>query len=155
MGAAFTDVYSWKNGLAYKHGVLVDSKGVGIYNNFYGVQYPSQLRMVFNNQSEVNKSFMNVAVQSDSIWTWDNIVTTSNQTSRLPAAAFNLDDGYNKSEDIYYADLLCDTSNGGSLVDGNDLKGNKLFATLTNTSTVKTSLFSVTLNSIYSPNSGS
>ena len=154
MGAAFTDVYSWKNGLAYKHGVLVDSKGVGIYNNFYGVQYPSQLRMVFNNQPEVNKSFMNVAVQSDSIWTWDNIVTTSNQTSRLPAAAFNLDDGYNKSEDIYYADLLCDTSNGGSLVDGNDLKGNKLFATLTSTSTVKTSLFSVTLNSIYSPNSG-
>jgi len=154
MGSAFTDVYSWKNGLAYKHGVLVDSKGVGIYNNFYGVQYPSQLRMVFNNQPEVNKSFMNVAVQSDSIWTWDNIVTTSNQTSRLPAAAFNLDDGYNKSEDIYYADLLCDTSNGGSLVDGNDLKGNKLFATLTSTSTVKTSLFSVTLNSIYSPNSG-
>ena len=154
MGAAFTDVYSWKNGIAYKHGVLVDANGNGLYNNFYGVQYPSQITMVFNNQAEVNKSFMNVAVQSTHLWTWDNITTTSGQLSLLPASAFNLDDGYNKSEDIYYADLLCDTNKGGNLYDGNDLKGNKLFARLTNITTARTTLFSVILNSIYSPNSG-
>lgn len=153
MGAAFTDVYSWKNGLAYKHECLTDANGVGVYNNFYGVQYPSQMRMVFNNQPTVNKSFMSVAVQSTGLWTWDIINTTIGQISHLPASAFNLDDGFNTSEGIYYADLLCDT-NTGSLYDGNDLKGNKLFALLTNTQAVKTKLFSVTLNSIYSPNSG-
>ena len=153
MGAAFTDVYSWKNGLAYKHECLTDANGVGVYNNFYGVQYPSQMRMVFNNQPTVNKSFMSVAIQSTGLWTWDIINTTIGQISHLPASAFNLDDGFNTSEGIYYADLLCDT-NTGSLYDGNDLKGNKLFALITNTQAVKTKLFSVTLNSIYSPNSG-
>lgn len=62
MTAMNSSFYSWKNGNLYLH----DSNEVR--NQFYGAQYPSSIRVVFNQDPTNTKSFMTIAQDSNMPW---------------------------------------------------------------------------------------
>lgn len=82
--------YTFKGGNLYRHNTNE------IRNNFYGVQYNSLVKSVFNDVPLENKLFKTVSIQGDD--TWETTLLTDIQDSGYADAAW-----YEKKEQVYFA----------------------------------------------------
>jgi len=107
---------TFKDGELYTH----DSE---IYNRFYGVDYPSYIVFVFNQNPAESKSFLSVDERANVIWSCPDIETslmsfgTTPQQSNLVEADFELVEGK------WQASFLQDQNSIAGLIEGDDLKG--------------------------------
>lgn len=108
---------SFKNGQLYTH----DST---VYNNFFGVQYDSNISIVFNSNPYEKKTFHAVSEVASQVWDCPEVVTdnfsygTTYQTSVINSARFK------KLESNYHANIPRDSNSRGGLVNGSIMKGN-------------------------------
>ena len=110
--------------VTFKDGQLWTHDNEPKYNNFYGVQYNSKIKGVFNANVYVKKTYLSVSEVSSKIWRCPSIETTVNsygkvkQSSELKAVDFAT------YEDNFYASFLRDSNSIGGLINGSILKGN-------------------------------
>lgn len=147
----FTNVFNWKTGLPY-----VSKPDSGNRNNFFGVQYESEVNLIANQQPAIPKTFHSLSIQNSllMVTTEDGIETSLGNVSELIDQDFLkdvLEDGlteinvYSK-EGVYSANFLRDKNNGG-LLDGSELKGNWISINLVTSETGILQLFSVNIHS--------
>lgn len=107
---------SYQGGQLYTH----DSS---VYNNFYGVQYDSYVKIIFNDFEMQRKTFKSVQEIASAVWECPEILTSlmsygiTPQQSNLIAGDFTLQEGG------WNADFLCDVNSIGGLINGDSLKG--------------------------------
>lgn len=82
--------YSFKGGNLYRH------NSNSIRNNFYGVQYTSQLTSVFNDAPSENKLFKTIDLQGDD--SWSTTIVSDIQTS-----GYIEKDWFSKKENVFFA----------------------------------------------------
>lgn len=82
--------YSFKRGNLYRHNVN------SIRNNFYGVQYTSKIRGVFNDLVLENKLFKTLSIEGDDVW--KALLTTDIQIDGYIESAW-----FSKKEQSYFA----------------------------------------------------
>lgn len=109
-----TFLISFKNGQVWVHNNTEQNK-------FYGIVYPSEIRIVCNQNPQKNKIFRNISLESSHIWYAPDI-KTEKQLSNLVQDDFNTKEDY-----IHYALFLRDISNPASvsnpLFNGDELRG--------------------------------
>ena len=77
--------YTFKGGNLYRH------NSNDLRNNFYGVQYNSKIKSVFNLESGAVKNFKTISLNSDD--TWDCKVVTDLDTGFISPSYFSLKEG--------------------------------------------------------------
>lgn len=82
--------YTFKGGNLYRHNTNATR------NNFYGVQYNSLIKSVFNDAPLENKLFKTVDIQGDDVWA-ATLVTDIQDTGFVQA------NWYDKKEQVYFA----------------------------------------------------
>ncbi len=82
--------YTFKEGNLYRHNVNETR------NNFYGIQYTSQIQSVFNDMPLENKLFKTINLEGDA--RWSATLTTDIQDSGFIEAPW-----YEKKEQVFYA----------------------------------------------------
>jgi len=82
--------YTFKGGNLYRHNTNATR------NNFYGVQYNSMVKSVFNDAPLENKLFKTVDIQGDDVWA-ATLVTDIQDTGFVQA------NWYDKKEQVYFA----------------------------------------------------
>lgn len=82
--------YTFKGGNLYRHNTNATR------NNFYGVQYNSMVKSVFNDVPLENKLFKTVDIQGDDVWA-ATLVTDIQDTGFVQA------NWYDKKEQVYFA----------------------------------------------------
>lgn len=90
---------SFKDGGCWLHG------GTGhLYNNFYGVQYPSRVKFVSNNAPRAVKNWWNLSIQADNQWYASDIIAPasysypSGMRSEIPPYQFSIEEGIWKGD---------------------------------------------------------
>jgi len=95
-------LFVFKNGELWEQGVNP------IYNNFFGVQYTSQIQFVANADKELNKLWFQIKIDSNGRWSAPEMITEPNEThpngmkTMLHENNFDLDNGQ------YWADIRKD-----------------------------------------------
>jgi hypothetical protein len=139
-GRTATALVTFKDGKLWLH----DSSDQR--NNFYGVQYSSQVRFVANENPKVIKTWMNLAVKSNKVW--QAAITNDNgQSSRLDEVDFENIKG------VYWAGFLRDENTPNQehpLLNGDDLESECLTLTLSNVNSEKVTLYWAHVRSIVS-----
>ena len=115
---------SFNGGDIYTH----DAEG---YNNFYGVQYPSNITLVFNQDNPVRKKFNNLGYQSKDNKAWSVPYAATNtknpQTSMMQESSL-LERDFGLEETVLSAGLLRDKNSMAdaqlALMEGDYLGGN-------------------------------
>lgn len=135
---------SFKGGSLYEHNINETR------NNYYGVQYYSEVWIHANEQPLMVKVFDAIEINSVNQWYCPNndsieITRPIQMQSRLVAGKFRIQEG------IYRADFLRDALNGGSwsrvnLLNGRQLRGKEMTVKLRNTNTTKSLLETVIIN---------
>lgn len=146
----FTDMYSFKGGMMYLHRNQNVSR-----NNFYGTQYASTLKMVFNKDANITKRFQSIKLRANQllVTTIDGIQTSLGQVSELIDQDFledTLSDGVSEvklytDEGVYEASFLNDKLSEGGLIEGESLKGNYATLELTTTNNQELKLFTISV----------
>ena len=123
MGRAGQSIISWLNGDLWLHNESP------IYNNFYGVQYYSEIEVVGNNLPKKVKIWKAVSIEGNKPWECPTITTPENDLypngmlSRLKLNKFVGKEG------IWYSELLRDMNTPGisnqvqALINGRELRG--------------------------------
>ena len=134
-----TVMVTFKNGKLYTH----DSP---VYNNFYDVQYDTEITIDFNQMPLAKKTFLSIAEVSSTIWDTpviqtdlDSYAGTKMQTNLIPSDFAQL-------EGSYEATILRDANSIGGILDGDTMKGKYLtvkFRALQPTSLVSLNLVSL------------
>lgn len=104
---------TFKSGKLYIH----DSSTM---NNFYGVQYDSSIKVVFNDTPILKHRYNTITTLSNVKWlsgTTGDITTNLGQSSKL------IDSDYIKRDDKYHAAFKRDVNSIGGLYNGRNLKG--------------------------------
>lgn len=93
---ADNELYSWKNGKMYKHNVNP------IRNNFYGVQYNSNIVFYANQEPSTSKTWKAISIEGSEAWL-ANIKTelTSRQIK---------EDSFTKIEDYWHSEIMGNTN---------------------------------------------
>ena len=79
-------LYTFKNGQLYRHNTNETR------NNFYGVQYNTTIKSVFNKNPLENKLFKTITLESDDSWTTD-LLTDLPQTGKITDSFFEPKEG--------------------------------------------------------------
>lgn len=101
-----------------------------LYNNFFGVQYETQITLVFNDVRMQKKSWVSISEFANQKWVapliYTQVDTYSNvrQESNLGAAEFALLEGQ------YHASFKRDINSSGGKINGDFLKGGYMVITL-------------------------
>lgn len=127
------DLVSWKGGKMYLH------NSNNIYNNFYGKQFNSNVKIVSNEAPSNIKVFSNIYQESSDAW---NCILTNQygQKSFLEVTDFELNEG------VYYAALLKDINTPNvalPLIEGDDMRCYEMTIDMTNNSTNFVRLFAI------------
>lgn len=122
-----TLLISYKNGQAYTHDGT-------IYNNFYGVQYPSSITLVWNENTAIKKNYLAVGYQSKDNIVWaspengDILTNTINSQTILQQISQLKEADYILQESVINAAFLRDVNSLSdarlALVNGDYLQGN-------------------------------
>lgn len=115
-------LFSFKNGNLYIH-------NSSVRNNFYGTQYGSSIKLVFNKDGVLKKTFDYITIDASAYWTAPNIGdinTGLGQVSNLVQSDFEVDEG------LYSAAFWMDNSSLGGVINGDYLKGDWIEIKLTN-----------------------
>lgn len=140
MSSNGVDIVTFKNGNIYTHNTNP------IMNNFYGVQYSSEIWVVVNGLPSKNKVLAAISLESTDVWEAYEILTQNNQKSNLIASDFELKQG------IYYAGVLRDENTPNvtnPLSEGDILVDTTFLIKLRNSSTSFVKLYAV--NSYWQP----
>ena len=117
-------------------------------NNYYGVQYPTKVKVVSNANPSEMQVWDNLDLDSEGIEGWyvPNILNEYGQTSRI------LQNIFKKEENVFRAAFKRDTSNGqaNSIVNGKVLRSKTLELELQNDSTEETPLLEIKIFSTLS-----
>jgi L-rhamnose mutarotase len=124
------------------------------YNNFWGVQYDSKLKVVGNVAPNVVKEFLAMAIHTNKPWDVEQILIPATinypdgMESEIPEGRFEEDEG------VLRSDYLCNmktTSSSTSILDllnGDNLRGYIIEHTLVNDDTTEVYLFKVDVSSL-------
>lgn len=113
-------IFSWQNGFFYKH--TNTSNPV----TFYGVKYPVEITLVFNDNLLEKKSWQAISQVANTIWAaplmYTNVMSygTQRQETNLLEAEFTLLEGMPSSA------IKRDANSRGGKINGNFMKGNYL-----------------------------
>lgn len=107
---------SFKDGQLYTH----DNP---IYNRFFGVDYPSYIKVVFNQNPAEGKRFLSLDERSNVIWTCPEIETSLMSFGDTPQQSNLIEADFELVEGKYCAKFLQDQNSIGGLIEGNDLRG--------------------------------
>lgn len=77
--------YTWKNGELYQH------NSNATRNAFYGINYPSSIQTIFNQEYAVNKMFKSVSL--DSTKSWEADIVTDMSTGHMDSSYFTEKEG--------------------------------------------------------------
>jgi hypothetical protein len=152
---AFTSFYSFNaDMMACYENQLISFKGGNLYihnsatrNNFYGTQYNSYIKLVFNKDGIVKKTFDYLTIDATDYWTsptMGDINTSLGQSSNLVQEDFEIDEG------LYDAAFWMDNNSLGGLINGDYLKGDWIEVKLSNSATNLVYLSSLYLGYILS-----
>ena len=152
---AFTSFYSFNaDMMACYENQLISFKGGNLYihnsstqNNFYGTQYNSYIKLVFNKDGIIKKTFDYLTIDATDYWTsptMGDINTPLGQSSNLVQEDFEIDEG------LYNAAFWMDNNSLGGLVNGDYLKGDWIEVKLSNSATNLVYLSSLYLGYILS-----
>lgn len=139
---------SWYQGLTYRHNANPSEVP---YCNFYGIQYPSQITIIFNEDVPNIKRWKVLNYVSTSLWVATSIATMpdqqhpSGQLSRL-ATVHN----WSLKEGVYWADIKRDINSTGGLIDGDEMRSDTLIVTLQNNDIVQVILSTVQARALIS-----
>lgn len=128
------ELLSWNNGNLYRHNTN------SLYNNFYGVQYVSDVKTVFNEQPSNMKIYKGIVEESNSKFSCPEITNQKGQVSNL------ITDDFEDAEGVFNAALLKDINTPNiqnPLIEGDDMRDHVLVVTFRNDSTDFVKLFSV------------
>jgi len=148
-GMTGMSVISFKDGQLWVH----DSP---VKNNFYGVQYDSSIKTVFNLDSGKVRNFMALSLESDKVWSCPSINVPANANAPSGMLSRLLDTKFVKKEGVWYAALMKDMNSPNfatqteALILGRDLRGHVLIVTFVNENTDEVRLTAVNLKYIYS-----
>lgn len=107
---------TFKDGQLYTH----DSS---IYNRFYGVDYPSYIKVVFNQNPAQVKRFLALDERSNVIWTCPEIETSQISFGTTPQQSNLIEGDFELVEGKWCAKFNQDENSIGGLIDGQDLRG--------------------------------
>jgi hypothetical protein len=149
---------SFKDGELWEHNRLDIAR-----NNFYGVQYNSEIEVVSNIEYPKVKVFNGIAIYSNKYFYSPNIgdvSVQSNETYLQGMVSRLVKSKFRDKEGVLYADYLRDAStpNSGTqqqaLLSGRKLRGEVLIQKLVNDDTDEVVLYSVIIHSVGSDMSG-
>ena len=138
-------IFTFRDGKIYRH------NDNDVYNNFYGVQYKSQVRFVANQERGKVKGFNAISQEANEAWSVPIITTPPN--SNYPKGMLSrINKGkFVKKEGVLYAPFNKDmndpqfTNKQQALINGRFLVGQSLEVTLENDSTKETVLFAANI----------
>lgn len=110
-------VYTWKNGQIYKH----DSS---TYCNFYGVQDSCHIKVVFNKDLMLKKSWNAISEVSSDIWSCPEIYTNTKSYSSQNQQTTLVQQEFGLLENMPSAPIKRDANSSGGKVNGDYMKGN-------------------------------
>ena len=93
---ANNELYSWKNGIMYKH------NQTELANDFYGIRYDSKLKLIVNHQFGYEKIFKALGLYSTHSWLVK--LKTRLSSRQIPK------DSFRKINDHFYSEIMGDTS---------------------------------------------
>lgn len=96
MGRAGTDIVTFKEGKIYLH------NQTSIYNNYYGVSWPTEVHVVTNENPSNVKVWESVSLESTEAWEMNQAVTPHNQETSIALTDFE------NKENIFYAHMRND-----------------------------------------------
>ena len=114
-GSLDGNFYTFKGGNLYVHNAN------GLYNNFYGEQYDSEVTLIFNQNPSANKNFLTINYEGSNTWNISNIITDVDAGEDI--AAYNVANedliisGFKKYDNKYYANIF----NSGTSLNTNEI----------------------------------
>lgn len=116
----------WKNGQLYINNNDAEQ------NKFFGTQFGSSIKLIFNDQVAIKKVMDAISYQSNKVWVSDqdgDILTSYiNQQTELRQSSNLIEQDFSEEDGLQYAALLCDKNSGEdprlALVEGDVLQGN-------------------------------
>lgn len=93
------------------------------YNRFYGIDYPSFIKVVFNQNPTIKKSFVAVTEEASTIWACPEIETQIKSYGNVPQQSSLVEESFEDEEGQYNAALRMDSNSIGGIINGDDLKG--------------------------------
>lgn len=135
-GYIYNQYITHKNGAHYTHNTN------NTYGSFYGVNYGSEVTIVYNQSPLLIKSFLALMEQANTPWAPTVIETNLGQASSLNTSDATLKEG------VYFMNFLRDANSPGGLINGDDLKGNWIRMKLSESLTTKATLLSAEVRHI-------
>jgi hypothetical protein len=117
MCQAGIDIVTFRDGRIFLH------NSNSVYNNFYGIQYSSEVHVVFNDFPDKTKIFQAMTEQSTGIWYCPNIKTPIGQLTNL------IDGDFQEKEGKFHADFYMDVNSPNitdPLIEGNPMRDETL-----------------------------
>lgn len=111
-----TALITFKNGVLYTH----DSD---TYNQFYGVDYPSFIKVVFNQNPTIKKTFVALTEGANRVWPCPEITTQTMSYGSTPQSSNLISEDFDNEEGQWIAAFLRDTNSLSGLNNGDELIG--------------------------------
>jgi len=126
--------------VAFKDGNLYLDNNNPVHNNFFGVQYNSEVWVVINGEPSKNKVLAAISLESTDVWEAYEILTPNGQKSNLIVSDFAM------KQNMWYAAVKRDENTPNvinPLIEGDVLVDTTFLIKLRNTSTSLVKLFAV------------
>lgn len=107
---------SFQNGVLYTH----DNP---VYNHFFGVDYPSYITFVFNQNPAEGKRFLSIDERANVIWNCPEIETSLISFGTTPQQSNIVDGDFELVEGKWCGKFNQDQNSIGGLINGNDMRG--------------------------------
>lgn len=130
------DIVTFKDGGIYVH------NSNSIYNNFYGVQYSSELWVVSNGEPSKNKALQAISLECSEAWDAYDISTENGQSTSLEST------DYEKKQNLMYAGVMRDANTPNvtdPLIEGDEMVDTSFLIKLSKLSLSFVKLFCVNL----------
>lgn len=128
------DIISFKGGSLYTH------NSNSVYNNFYGVQYTSEVWPIINGEPSSNKSLQAISEECPVVWEAYDISTENGQSTNLIAADFET------KQNLQYAGVLRDVNSPNivnPLIEGDEMVDTSFLIKLRNSLTTYVKMFAM------------
>jgi hypothetical protein len=141
MGRAGTDIVTFKDGKIYLH------NQTSLYNNYYGVSWPTELEVVSNESASNVKVWESVSLESTQPWEMYDAETPNNQKTIILLTDFE------NKENIYYAYMRNDINTPNvvdPIINGDVMRDVTLLAKFRNSSQSFVKIFAINFQYIIS-----
>jgi len=129
--------------LSFKYGRIYKHNDNPIYNNFYGEQFTSKLKLISNVDPSVIKVYNSVFLESNKAWGFPSISNQFGQNSSLITSDFVDNEG------VFKSNFLKDSNTPNvtlPLIEGDELRCHSMTMELESTDTEEVKMFSVGVN---------